>query len=105
MKTLGLVLCLLLTPPAFAAETALHGTYSGAVEELRSRFADAMTLYFKRYEGHVDSDGVGHAVYGRDPVVVTLDVADDRHYTLTVSAPKHDSRYTTKWADAVRARL
>ena len=106
MKTAAtLAVALLVAGRAFATETSLHGTYSGSVEDLRIRFADAMTLYFKRYDGLVDSDGVGHATYGHDPVIVTLDVVDERHYTLTVSAPKHDNRYTTKWADALRARL
>ena len=106
MKTITtLVLALLVAGRAFATETSLHGTYGGSAEDLRTRFADAMTLYFKRYDGLVDSDGVGHATYGHDPVTVTLAVVDERHYTLTVSAPKHDTRYTTKWADALRARL
>jgi len=106
MKTITiLAVVLLVAGRAFATETSLHGTYGGSVEDLRARFADAMTLYFKRYDGVVDSDGVGHATYGHDPVTITLAVVDDRHYTLTVSAAKHDTRYTTKWADALRARL
>jgi len=100
-----IALLLLCAVSAFAAETSLHGTYSGTIEDLRVRFSDAMTLYFKRYDGHVDADGVGHASYGHDSVTVTLEVKDDRHYTLTVTAPNHETKYTAKWADALRARL
>ena len=106
MKTIPTVVILLLSAvPVSAAETTLHGMYDGSPDDLRIRFSDAVLVYFRKNTGSVDAEGVGHASFSNDPVTIKLDITDDRRYAITVSAVKHGTRDTTKWADAIRSRL
>jgi len=91
--------------PAFAADTTLHGIYQGSAQDLRTRFSDAVIVHLRRHGGYVDSEGVGHANFGKELMTITLDVMDDTHFAITVSAPKRDSKDTTKWADELRRML
>ena len=98
-------LSLLLAFPALGAETTLHGMYQGSAQDLRLRFSDAVIVHLRRHGGYVDSEGVGHAAFGKDLMTVTLDVTDEMHFAITVSAPKRDPKDVTKWADELRRML
>ena len=101
----SVVLSLLLAVPVFGAETTLHGMYHGSVQDLRNRFSDAVVVHLRRHGGYVDSEGVGHALFGKDAMTITLDVMDETHFAITVSALKRDAKDVTKWADELRRML
>jgi hypothetical protein len=107
MKRIAVIVVpLLVAAPAFAAETTLHGMYQGSAKDLRTRFSDAVIVHLRRHEGAVDAQGVGHASFGKDsPMTITLEVTDDTHFAITVSAPKRDTKDVTKWADELRRML
>jgi hypothetical protein len=106
MKVLAtIVLSLLLAMPAFGAEITLHGMYHGSAQDLRIRFSDAVIVHLRRHGGYVDSEGVGHANFGKDLMTITLDVTDETHFAITTSALKRDIKDLTKWADELRRML
>ena len=98
-------LSLLLALPALGAETTLHGMYQGSAQDLRLRFSDAVVVHLRRHGGYVDAEGIGHALFGKDPMTITLDVTDETHFAITVSALKRDPKDVTKWADELRRML
>jgi hypothetical protein len=99
------VLSLLLAVPAFGAEVTLHGMYHGSAQDLRNRFSDAVIVHLRRHSGSVDSEGVGHATFGKDLMTITLEVTDETHFAITTSALKRDAKDLTKWADELRRML
>ena len=108
-----LVLALLLvTGAAFAQSKAQRTGRFDDRETLLINFEGAVTAYFHRYGGRVDSETLGgdtviaYADFGDDLVTITLKLDGGAgRYVLTVECEDHDARYAQKWLANIAKRM